>query len=355
MLPDRCKLALNNLMAFQPQPVPKLKHRDFFPPVVMTEPPNDTEIQNYYWINRNAIIKSAATFGYELIEAGVAKGFLDRVASFEKYTEKSSPFDQSRLAFLQALSPDNTTNLYLADWVIDRDVGPTNAIPRIRAHHESVDQVRWRLPGAFEDVDRLLKSGEFDESIRGVLRDWHGKVWDLMMLDEKEHLFGSFLLNLCVKSRAVPGDQKKLEERLIQVSHDWTRLVEKLKRTAEFLFVADENSPSSNQTTAEIANMGAKVSGAWCHEPGIPRPPEYKKGPLRGTQIFLADVVCPPAGREPDPRALQRLGRTGVIWIERYGTQDFAVYFMDDDLWPQANARYLQQKKDKPPRKKRKT
>jgi hypothetical protein len=83
-------------------------------------------------------------------------------------------------------------------------------------------------------------------------------------------------------------------------------------------------------------------SPRWYHTPNEPRPPEYTSGPLVGTQLFLAKIICPVFGHAVDRRALHDLGLDGFLWIVKSPRRQCCqVYFREQHLYAEANARRL--------------
>lgn len=83
----------------------------------------------------------------------------------------------------------------------------------------------------------------------------------------------------------------------------------------------------------------------WWHSFQEQRPPEFAFGPLTGAQLDLAQWICPCWGYKPDIRALQRLGEMGDVWIIKAPHhRPCRVFFREQHLYSEANARRLRQK-----------
>jgi hypothetical protein len=107
-------------------------------------------------------------------------------------------------------------------------------------------------------------------------------------------------------------------------------------QTGEVESDAAEDHPEIETPTGE---SGSTRSG-WCHPPGEPAPPDYKYGPLSGTQAKLAEAVRPSPGKKPDRRRLQSMAERGFIWV-RGGGQYYEVFFRDQRTYAEANSRLL--------------
>jgi hypothetical protein len=222
-----------------------------------------------------------------------------------------------------------------------------NALPRIRAKHADLDQVIWDLQEAHKEVSRVAKMN-LGEPAQSLTLNWQDQLWKLQVVDEQEHLFGSYLLTLCSEARAVEQEQLKLVARL---SQNFTVFAKQIRIAANYLLIAGPLT-----LVNQVAEVSAEMTkGRWWREPAGSRPARFDKGPLRGTQKDLAKAICPHAGKEPDPRALQRLGATEVIWIERNCTQTYTVYFADQRLYSEANSSLLKLQDSKKGQKKRKS
>lgn len=80
----------------------------------------------------------------------------------------------------------------------------------------------------------------------------------------------------------------------------------------------------------------------WYHLLTEPKPPEFALGPLVGTQLYLATIICPAFGYAVDRRALQGLALDGDLWIVKSPVrQRCRVYFRDQVIFAQANANHL--------------
>jgi hypothetical protein len=103
-----------------------------------------------------------------------------------------------------------------------------------------------------------------------------------------------------------------------------------------------DNPSATPPEPAAVTPKGRKPRPPWYHPREEPRPPEYKFGPLVGTQLFLAKIICPVFNHAIDRRALQGLARADFLWIVKSpGCQCCRVYFSDDNLYAQANKNRL--------------
>jgi hypothetical protein len=80
----------------------------------------------------------------------------------------------------------------------------------------------------------------------------------------------------------------------------------------------------------------------WYHLLEEPKPPEFAHGPLVGTQLFLAQIICPAFGHAVDRRALHGLALDGFLWVVKSpGRQRCHAFFRDHHLYAEANSNRL--------------
>jgi hypothetical protein len=356
MLPESCQLALRKLLVHEPPLVPELAGRDFERSTPAMVRPDKEAVEAYFWERRQIIVRDASNFVYELETAQLTSQLERRVSAFEEIKRTGGAFDISRDNFCQLLVRKLETKEYISDWdpahvtfrstrrviYVDDDSRPEfkapNALERILRWNQSTDLV-WRdLSSNLADVGQLAKW-----SSEAEIHDWHLKLREMNTRNEREHLLGCFLLRWCYLTRNVNPSDSNLEDRLHRHKEEWARFTESIRLAAEHL--SAQTSPSESIVPDQPSSEEGET---WFHSADMAIPEKYRHGPLRGNQQLLAEAICKHAGREPDTRGLQALGKIGVVWIVRHAAHDNSVYFQDYVLWSESNSSWkiLQNSKD---------
>ena len=240
---------------------------------------------------------------------------------------------------------------------------------------EALEELRWQLEKAYEDAEGLLTLDGASTELNVVFKAWHTNLVKVKVKDEREHLFGSYLLGLCYKSRRPTPEADSLRSKLIlKFTQDCGRLLVIMQNAAEYLFAVEklpsprsaeivesgdtvpvaadaqgshENEGSGRATEGRHGQIatnpqgdqeGAMLKKRWWHSPEETRPPEFPHGPLKGKQIALAEAICPYLKRATSRVALHTLGKDGILWIVKYRSQLCEVFFRDHVTWSESNA-----------------
>jgi hypothetical protein len=329
-------------------------------------------------------------FAHELGVAGWLDELTSRAVRFQQLTAEGSGFDQARAAVSGALPALGGQLLGVEDAgtrpaarggrarrIIPLNVGELrrfkdrqsrgpDAGPRIRAALASREALVWDLPQALADAARLRRATALPASAREAAGAWWAVLEGVVTISGRERLHGCHLVALCRDADGASGITQRM-------SGDFTRYAAAIRDAAEFLFAVAEgrdrgtHAPelvgSSEPRASRPSPVEAPEPGGvppatevpdWAHGAGEQRPEDFGRGPLYGNNKILAKAICPEYGYEGDTRGLHRLGRDGEVWIVRVRKQSLQVYFKDQKKLAECNARLLQLKNDKPPRKKRK-
>jgi hypothetical protein len=251
-----------------------------------------------------------------------------RVVEFDRLASAGSPFDLAREAALKELSrpdqnlhiPDHTGRPYIlgrrvAVWNADHTeilettplVEYPNYLPKVQERWSDCEQMRWNLPAALADVDRILEL-ELSRISKQVFDQWRQELWDVLVRVDGEHLLGSYLIDSCRRAVAPgtsrPDDYKAL---LARLSEDPERFTKEIQDAADDLF------RSSDQDSQSACSA----------------PPGFPEGPIIGNLTDLASWVCPVFGKKKDRRTLRKLGKSKTICLLQVSGHTHEVWFAD--------------------------
>jgi hypothetical protein len=308
------------------------------------------------------LTRLAASFTNELVQAGGGELLSSRSHDFERLTAPGSDFDQARcdahnlLASLESrlylpgrsppLKPSSTPyrrRVVMNTEQLYESLKTPNDIPRIRNDLAQLARVRRHLPGARDDVERLLGLCLANQE-KKVLQRWQREVFRLCLQCEQQHLYGAYLLLRCRVARdAGKADRQELHGLLQDLGEDPPHGAQSIQEAAAYLLArlpAEVARPTPGTTVGE-ASEGPDPAKWRCHAAEEKPTSEYRFGPLTGTLRDLAKAICPSFGFEEDPRAVKRLANRREIWVQKVTGHCYKVFLRDQKSYAEANARWM--------------
>jgi hypothetical protein len=309
-------------------------------------------------------VRLAAAFAEALKHAGLSRQLRRRALKFEKLTAPGSPFDTARHDAEKTLSKFRVApGLYLPEisaprlptknlvpdldeqggWtgMFDCDWRHPEYLPTVAERWADRERTRWDLRTALTDVEAVLGL-KLAASAQRAFEGWKRALWDINLLSERKHLFGSYLLTKCQVVRAPGANADDYQALLDRLEEAPVRLSREMKNAAEDIFhsggpICQSPDPTPIPADKEI------------HAADEPLPPEFPHGPIAGTLKYLAELICPLYEKEPSGRALKLLCSRKSIWLQKISGQSYKVYFRDTDRshFARVNVRDMEHKQQK--------
>jgi hypothetical protein len=216
-----------------------------------------------------------------------------------------------------------------------------NGLPGVVKFLSDTDRVRWHLPTALADADRMVAELQVPAETMRILTAWRRECGSVAVSAEREHLFGSYLLLECQAALASLSDSSvRYTAFLGRLADDRARFRQAMYRAAEDARLSEAREP--NLDTSRIP----AVKGPY-HHLLEPRPNVFAFGPLAGTLSELAGDICPAYGKKKDRRRLRKLGLQGDLWLVQLSGQTYKVWFRDQRIYAECNGRQMRRNEQK--------
>ena len=165
------------------------------------------------------VLGLTARFVKEYQKTGLGDELAQRAAKFDELTAPKGSFDRTRADACELVrrqrdqwviydeerfAPRPLAVPYVTEdgrglWMrgVPRSSQEANYTIQICTRLADPGWVKWHLPEALADTERLLGLGTIGPLQRKILADWQQNLRDLSSQSDKEYLFGCFLLRSC--------------------------------------------------------------------------------------------------------------------------------------------------------------